>query len=264
MSKYSNLTPGNYSNCNLPLIYVEKLMLKKYNEYFKVSLCFISLPTYVNRELAEEYLHSEELSYFDMVKHERRKRSYLLGRCSAKQAFMALVEENNPKNVLIIPGILGQPVIKYADKQDIQVSITHCDNLGAAIGFLEDLPMGIDIEKADPDKTAALESQMTSEEKEQAKSFSNSYYLMLTAMWTAKEALSKVLRTGLSTPFKIFEISNMEVEENYIISYFRHFGQYKAVSFDLGNYMCSIVLHKNIELDFDINFLKQKIKNQMC
>lgn len=257
MSK--DLVHGKGKKNNLPLIHVEKLLLKNEDEYFRVSICFISLDGYINSSLAEEYLHSEELDYFNTVKHEKRKQSYLLGRCSAKQAFMALAGENDPKDVLIKPGVLGQPVVKYGNKQDIQVSITHCDNLGAAIGFLEDLPMGIDIEKVNPDKTAVLESQLTNEEKEKAKSVSYPYHAILTAVWTVKEALSKVLRTGLTTPFKLFEISNIEVEESYITSYFKHFGQYKAVSFDLGKYICSIVYPKKTEFDIDLDALKQKI-----
>lgn len=258
MSNSENFIPGNHNN-NLPLTHVEKLMLKNDSEYFKAIICFVSLPNCINRGLADEFLHFEELNYFDTVKHEKRKRSYLLGRCSAKGAFMTLAGEVDPKKVLIKPGIFGQPVIKYDSKQDVQVSITHCDNLGAAIAFMEDVPMGIDIEKVDQNKTAVLESQMTDEEKEKAKSALYSYSSMLTVMWTIKEALSKILKTGLTTPFTLFEISKIETDSNYVTSYFRHFGQYKAISFDLGNHICSIVYPKNTELHLDVDVLKQKI-----
>lgn len=255
----SNLISVNFKNRILQLTHVHKLIAKKDDKQFEVSICFVRLPISIHSSLAHEYLHPEELHYLDMVKHEKRKRSYLIGRCSSKKAFMALTGESDPKKVLIKPGVLGQPVITYDSNHNFQVSITHCDNLGAAIGFPEDLPMGIDIERDDPDKTAVLESQMTNEEKEEAKSYTYSYNSMLTIMWTVKESLSKILRTGLTTPFTLLEIGKFELETNHITSYFKYFGQYKAVSFSLGDHICSIVYPKNIELDLDVNALKQNI-----
>lgn len=79
----------------------------------------------------------------------------------------------------------------------------------------------------------------------------------LTLLWTAKEALSKVLRTGLMTPFEIFEISKIEINDNYTMCYYKNFTQYKAISFTVYKYMCSMVYPLKTRIKFDIYSVKE-------
>ena len=55
------------------------------------------------------------------------------------------------------------------------LSITHCNEFGAALVFLEAYPLWLDIEKIDPDKRDVLESQTTMLEKEGINALSFSY-----------------------------------------------------------------------------------------
>ena len=87
----------------------------------------------------------------------------------------------------------------------------------------------------------------------------HSYGALLTLFWTAKEALSKVLKTGLLTPFTIYEIAQLEIKSGYIISCFKNFNQYYNISFQLDHYMCSITCPKKTNLEIDISALKERL-----
>jgi 4'-phosphopantetheinyl transferase len=98
--------------------------------------------------------------------------------------------------IFIQAGIFQQPVV-VSGKHNLQVSITHCDDFGAALAFPETDPMGIDIERIGPAQRAALERQMTEAEKERMNFLPVAYDMGITLLWTAKEALSKVLKLFL-------------------------------------------------------------------
>ncbi|WP_165792004.1 4'-phosphopantetheinyl transferase family protein [Desulfocucumis palustris] len=173
-------------------------------------------------------------------------------------AISLLTGEDNLKKILIQQGIFNQPVNCYYNTGNIQVSIAHSDELGAAIAFPEASPMGIDVEKIDPKKTEVLQSQITKEEFVLFKNLHLSCEKILTLLWSTKESLSKVLKTGLTIPFQIYEISAIEVYQNHVITYFKNFRQYRTVSFTLGRYICSISYPKLLDLKFDVqsmNFL---------
>jgi 4'-phosphopantetheinyl transferase len=237
--------------------YVDEITLRGTGKNLKANICFCYFPFQNNYQETEKFLHPEEQEYFNMLKFEKRKKSYLMGRYTAKKAISAFANEQNLENILIQQGVFNQPVTTCLFKQNIQVSITHCDDLGAAIAFPEALPMGIDIEKIDPCRNDVIASQMTVDEKELMKISPYTPDADLTLLWTAKESISKILKTGLTTPFQIFEINKIENKGEYIVSYFKNFSQYYTVSFKLGNYMCSITYPRNMELDIDIKALKK-------
>lgn len=245
-----------YADFNMQRTYTSKLLLKGMEETFKAGICICHLPITADYLEVLQYLHSQELNYYETLTVEKRKKSYLLGRYSAKHAVSALVGEENPQNILIKQGFFNHPIVINTNNQNVQVSISHCDDIGAAVAFPEAIPMGIDIELLDPNKTNVLESQMTEKEKKLIKSFPYSYSAMLILLWTAKEALSKVLKTGMMTPFQVYEINYLTVKHSCIVSSFKNFTQYKGISFNLGCYVCTIVHPKSTEIFLNINYLK--------
>jgi 4'-phosphopantetheinyl transferase len=129
-------------------------------------------------------------------------------------------------------------------------------DFGAALAFPEAHPMGIDLEIINSKQKIALEGQVTEWEKQQIVSLPILYDVGLTLLWTAKEALPKVLKTGLMTPFDVFAISKMELYDYYIICYYENFPQYKVICFTISNYMCSIAYPLKTELRFNPYTLK--------
>lgn len=246
----------DYTKLNMQRTYTTGFLLKGVEEKFTAGICICHLPISSDYLGVLQHLHPQELSYYKTLTVEKRKKSYLLGRYSAKQAVSAFVGEENPQNILIKQGFFNHPIVISANNQNVQVSISHCEDMGATVAFPEAVPMGIDVEWVDPQKTNVLESQMTEKEKALIKSFPNSYNAMLVLLWTAKEALSKVLKTGLLTPFHIYEIDYLTANHSCIISNFRNFTQYKGISFNLGCYVCTIIHPKSIEICLNINHFK--------
>ncbi len=146
----------------------------------------------------------------------------------------------------------SQPIV--INQSNIQTSITHCDDLACAIGFCEQYPMGIDLEKINKDKVEVIKTQITANETKFFELLSCEYEKIYTILWTAKEALSKVLRTGMMTPFSLYELDSLKTKESLQTKYFtfegtyKNFAQYKVVSFEMNGYICSIVYPKNCEI----------------
>ena len=253
-----NNTPPilEHKNLTRQRIYFNKLELKSTKQTFKAGLCLCQLHKTADYSALLQHLHPQELDYYKTLPVEKRKKSYSIGRYSAKKALSALVGEKNLQSTFIDRGLFNHPIVVIPNNQNIQVSISHCDEIGAALAFPEALPMGIDVERVDPDKKKVIESQMTENEKELIKSFPHSYNTLLVLLWTAKEALSKILKTGLMTPFKISEISALTVKQETMVCNFKNFAQYKGLSFNLGCYMHTIVFPKNTDINFNFNMLK--------
>lgn len=228
-------------------IYIDQLLLKRKEENFRAGICLCSLPPGPLDRGMDEMLHADELAYYSTLKFEKRKRSYLVGRYAAKRAVAALIGERNLKSILIGRGVFNQPIVTHGQGRNIQVSISHCDERGAAVAFHEAHPLAIDVEKVNAHRRAILEEQMTNVEQDLVKDLPGSYDRMITLLWTVKEALSKVLKTGLTTPFHVFEVNHIARGPDYTICFFSNFGQYKAVSFDWDDSVYSIISPKKTE-----------------
>ncbi len=239
--------------------YINELNLIRPEENYKAVLCFCYFPAPGYYHEAVKLLHPRERAYYDTLNFEKRKKTFLLGRYSVKQAVGALVGEGNLQMILVRQGVFNQPVTLNVRDQLVNVSITHCDDIGAAVAFPEAHPMGIDVEKVDAKKNDVFETQITNREKELIRTIQHSYDSMLTLLWTAKESLSKVLKTGMTTPFNIYEVCKIEERDNCLISHFKNFAQYKTVSINVNQYVCSLTYPQKTDLNTDIGLIKENI-----
>lgn len=218
---------------------------------FKAGFCFLNeeLPILVEQVTI---LHPEEKSYYDTLKFDRRKKSYLLGRITGKQAVSKLLlEEQAIDSFAIQFGVFYFPVVNYIGCQNIQVTIAHCGSLGVALAYPEEHPLGIDVEKIDTDKLETMKLLVVDKEFDLISSCSLDILEGSTFIWTIKEALSKVLKTGLTLDFKILEIETLHKEGTSYISTFKYFYQYKAISMKIGSHVFSIVLPKKTCCDLN-------------
>ncbi len=237
-------------------IHTKRFDLVRPDETFNAGACFCYFSNWTDYEATIQYLHPREREHYQTLKFEKRMRSYLMGRFAAKKAVAALTGITDLSSIFIKSGIFTQPVVA-THHQNIQASITHCDDFGAALAFPEAHPLGIDLEKIHEKNREALERHVTGPEKERLYLLPFSYNTGLTFLWTAKEALSKVLKTGLMTPFEVFEISKTETHGDYLVSYYKNFAQYKVISFTIGkDYMCSLVHPFKTKMELDIKALQ--------
>ncbi|PEU20734.1 hypothetical protein CN526_28045 [Bacillus wiedmannii] len=232
----------------LPKSVTSELVLKQENKTYKTNIC-ICYSSSINQYLETvKYLHSNERAYFLKLNVEKRVESYLAGRYAAKKALSNFIEDDKLDGILIKSGIFNQPIVVYPSEMNAQVSISHCDNLGAAIAFSEEIPIGIDIERISADRNDILGAQMTVREKGLTKLLSYPDEIVYTLFWTAKEALSKILKTGLTTPLEIYEINKIEIKNGVVYSYFQNFSQYCTASVIFGQYIYSITYPKGADL----------------
>ena len=223
------------------LIHRGKFTLKRENSTHAAAFCILHA---AGEQLTQHLhlLHPEELSYYETLKFDRRRESYLLGRISAKKAIGALSFFEDLSKIAIDAGIFQFPVVKYAITRNLQVSITHCEGLGIALSYPEVHPLGIDLERTDKANTEAIKQQLTPAELALIRTAPLPEDVACTMIWTMKEALSKVLRTGLTMDLKLLEIQSLVREGDVYTSHFRHLIQYRAISCHAGAYVCSIVV----------------------
>ncbi|WP_025717364.1 4'-phosphopantetheinyl transferase family protein [Paenibacillus sp. 1-18] len=243
--------------------YVEQLMLKREDAVMKAAVSFVYADYNAGSPLDRNVFHLDECSYFESLEFHRRKSNFLLGRLSAKQAASVLLSEPDLRNVSVKTGVFGQPVLRVTGVPSYQVSITHCDSIGAAVVFPEVHPMGIDIERIDPKRNKTIESQLTTGEKERISAARGveEYSVLLTVFWTVKEALSKILRTGFTTSLHVLEMNETLFVNEYFRSTFSHFPQYAAQSYRLGDYICTIAAPRRTEWSMNTSQLYDKFNS---
>jgi 4'-phosphopantetheinyl transferase EntD len=227
--------------CFMMLIHRGKFTLQRENSTHYAGFCILHAgPGHLTQQLS--LLHPEERSYYDTLKFDKRRESYLLGRISAKKAIGALSAAEDLEKIAIEAGIFQFPVVKYSVMRNLQVSITHCDGLGIALSHPEVHPLGVDVERTDKANTDAIKEQLTANELALTLTIPLPQSIACTMIWTMKEALSKILRTGLTMDLKLLEIQSVVKEGDLYTSQFKHLIQYKAISCQAGDYVCSLVV----------------------
>lgn len=238
---------------------VAKSICFKLSHHFSANISFCYVPFHENQLNPAQLLHEKELAYYRSLQFDRRKKSFMLGRYAAKTAIYELVGNERHSHVLIDWGVLNQPIVIHPTQKNIHISLTHCDDLGGAIAFPEFIPMGLDIERIDAKRLRTLGIQMTERERDLVPESLLPHITMLTLLWTAKESLSKILKTGLTIPLQLLEIGEITPCGKGFISRYRNFPQYDAVSFVFDYYVCSITYPRQQEFPFKEleNFIAQ-------
>ena len=202
----------------------------------------------------ESVLHPLERKQIAAFGSARRRAHYLAGRSVAKQALVRLLLSRREKGLAlgwdqfsrihIVNGVLGQPVLRQPEKSGIGVSIAHSDHIAAALAFDEASPMAVDVERVDGKHIDTIWGQLTARERELVSEFKDKGNLC-TALWTVKEALAKVLRTGLaSLRLSVYEVKRCQCKHAVVVTHFCRIPAYSAVSFFLpcSGSWCSLVL----------------------
>jgi len=197
-------------------------------------------------EISPAALHPVERKVFDSLPTAIRKNSYLLGRIAAKMAISMIVGSEAMPSVFIDQGIFKFPVVKSHLNHNIQVSISHCDDIGIGLAFPEEHPLSVDIERIRPDIVDIIREYLSAADQTLLVNGRLSNPAGHTLLWTVKESLTKILRTGLTMDLKTVEIQSIEKKgDNCYISIYRNHLQYHAISFLKADYICSITLPRN-------------------
>jgi 4'-phosphopantetheinyl transferase len=200
----------------------------------------------------EGILHPDELRYFVPLPAERRRISFLLGRYAAKRALRACLGSPNYADINIVPGIFKNPVVCYPMKEPWQVSITHSDAMVCAIAFPMVHPMALDVESIDAERVPAMATQCQESERAEAAQIGLDVPTACTLLWTAKEALSKTLHTGMTCPFEWFEVHSIKrTAEAEFQGLYKNLGQYKFHSWIHAHCVLTLTLPRRTDIVFE-------------
>ena len=240
-----------------------KLRFERELQVYLAALCIYSKSSKDIFPDMEQVLHPLELAYGSSLIYEKRQHDYFIGRYAAKVAINTFDPSLAMNDVNVGQGVFQQPIVSHPNASQIGVSISHSGELAVAVAFEEGHPMGVDIEHVPGLLLDTVLEQLTDFERRLLWSWPWNKRDSAAALWASKEALSKVLKTGLTTPLYIFEIEEARFEKGQhgimLICTFRNFFQYQAVVFKWGDYMCSLCYPRKSK----ISFIEESIELQL-
>lgn len=226
-----------------------KIPLKRENSNQTAAFSLVQAPLSA-LENRLQFLHPTEITISKNHRFDARKKTYLLGRFASRAALSLLMPTEKLSSVSIGSGVFTFPIIEGASG-GLAVSITHCEDIGMAVVHPQGHPLAIDLEKVDPKQVEVVEPYFTTKEQNLILQTGLSKEVGYLLAWTIKESLSKVLRTGLTLDLKLLELQSIHRKGNHYESLFTNFGQYKTISYQIGTYVCSLVLPKFTTLELE-------------
>jgi len=222
---------------------LKKIAFTNERKIHQITLSIIQFSNLFNN--AEAILHPSEIEQLNTYRYQKRRESYMYGRISGK---MAISEHQNIPfhDFYITNGIFSHPVAEGKNIANCQVSLTHTDTASAAIAFNQAHPMGIDLEYICSDNADVVMNSFTPNEKELCR---NEIYAL--AIWSAKEAVSKAIKLGLTIPLHFLEVSSIsEINGIYTLN-FSHFSQFRVTCCQVKDNIMAIAYPSALKLDMN-------------
>ncbi len=144
---------------------------------------------------ARERLSAAEIEIFERLATEKRRLDWLCGRLAAKRALAALRPSLSPREIEILSSPDGKPYFRLAGGEPPELSISHCAKGGICAVSRAKTPVGVDFEPVAAHGPAVVAMFMHAAE---ALPLDEEAALWQTKLWTAKEAVLKLLGTGLA------------------------------------------------------------------
>jgi phosphopantetheinyl transferase (holo-ACP synthase) len=111
--------------------------------------------------------------------------------------------------------------------------------------------MGIDLEQVDPGQHETILSQLSEREIGWLNLYPAERFQLASALWAAKESLSKVLRTGLMANIRVYDLAEFNlIDSREWEGFFENFAQYKGRVWIGSKHVLSIALPKRSTLIF--------------
>jgi 4'-phosphopantetheinyl transferase len=237
----------------LPRTRLYPLEFRREKERFKSGLALVfDDPASSPHELAGEILGKSEAAYFSTLQSAPRQKSYLFGRYAAKLALSDLTSEVDLRALEIVRGVFEQPIVHCRHNPGLSVTISHSASIAIALVYPTGHPCGIDVEVINPTRYQTILSQLSEKEKEWLQASLIPEQETATAIWAAKEALSKVLTTGLMSPMQVYNLAEFkELESRTREGLFENFAQYKVKVWVGTSYAFAVAFPKRSVLDFN-------------
>ncbi len=147
-------------------------------------------------EDAVRLLSDAERTFFQQLRHPKRRREWLGGRIAAKAALLKLPDaadfEAQARRLTILPDAQGRPTVSGGAEEDLFLSITHSGGYAAALAA-QGRSCGIDLQKTSAKILALINFFAAEEELALLADAVGRDAAALTMLWTVKEAVKKSL-----------------------------------------------------------------------
>lgn len=241
------LSRATLEGASLPLI------VRTRDGALRAAFAAVPLAEAVALEAASEaILHPDERRYLASIPAWRRRASFVTGRYAAKLALARVLGEVEFAELAIAAGVFEQPVLSRWAGSPVEVGITHSEDLACSVAFPSALPMAVDTEPIEESRAETMRTQILDEELEEVRRHGLDGAAACALVWTAKEALSKALRCGMTCPFELLAIERLERGSTPYSGTFRNFGQYRFYGWRAGRSFVTIVLPKVCRLETDL------------
>lgn len=142
---------------------------------------------------ADAILSPQEQTYFETLRFPKRRSEWLGGRFALKQLVSRALDKADLHTIEVLPQESGKPtLIAGGNPVLLAYSITHSNGFAVAAVSADEKLIGIDLEKIEH-RIAAWATDFFHPDE-----LTDTTDEFLTALWTQKEALVKLLGTGLS------------------------------------------------------------------
>ena len=215
------------------------------NGIISLRICEMTVP--YTEEEAENVFSIEEWELYRKKKNLKRRKEMFWSRKMAKDAICDISDEKEERQQISIgKGQLGHPIVK-GRQRSCQVSITHCPDYAAAVAFPEEIMIGLDMERVAHKAQLGIEEILTDREQKLIPDFLDKELFAL-VMWTAKEALGKFLKLGLTMNLEVLQITDVRPAEGGYRLEFRFFPGLTAYACVTDEVVYTMVYSKSITL----------------
>ena len=205
---------------------------------------------------SHEWLHPSEMVQWQSMGSERRRMGYLVGRYAAKRAAGRYLRTEALEAVEVANGVFQQPILRFPARDIPHVTLCHTERLALAVAHEPDHVLGIDAEPLDDTRAHVLRPILSGSERALLGGLALSELNALFLLWTAKEALSKALRCGLTVPLGVLETDSMAwTGAGDLRCTFTSFPQYQGRCALARGHAVALVLPKETQLNDSIRSL---------
>lgn len=226
-----------------------RLKLVRPTQVFHAWLTLMSVDSLCEEEEIT-FLSAADRAFLSVMNNPERIKEFLAGRRALRLTLEKALPESS-QQLVVNRGVFGYPLLAGPLTEIPEVSLAHSRGLVAVLVFPAGQQMAVDLEviRVDrPSRLRAIKSILTDEEKKSIDDDPETNLILLYELWSQKEALSKVLKCGLTVPFTLLETIDRKENKTWSEVHFRNFFQYRALSLVLNRqYVLSVVMPRKTE-----------------
>ena len=221
----------------------------------KDEAALILFPMELTQQLQEEgecSFGTEERVYWERSLLPRRRCSFLIGRVAARRVLGHLSAAPDSRRGIGF-GVFGQSITHGAG--GYQVSIAHSERFVTVVAFPAGHPLALDIEWIQPNQEDTVMTVLTVSERELVRGKGlgerSRERLLKFILWSAREALSKVLGCGFMCTVRHLAVKTLSSEmDGSWRGEFEHFAQWSFEALVIHGHVLALVHPKRTRIDW--------------